>query len=275
MLESRQTHSINNTVSNNNRKMEEQKSASNVQLLEQKTKPPTIAENQGEEGLCAICMGSYENMCHPNECLHKYCFGCLEEWTKIKQECPYCLKEITSIIHNIQIDGTSEKYSLPSIFKQFSWQPEIPLDILYLLQDYQYYLILSYIILHLSVILVDQCFLGNNNDRSIFTNFKIIVFRDYIFLPLHLYLCNHFRTLAKILLQIFFLTLSNVLIFYFIVGTPAPDIYEIILLFMIELNIIEFFWVLRNKRLVTALEEGLFQKIEELQNIIIKLMFFL
>ena len=44
---------------------------------------------------------------------------------------------------------------------------------------------------------------------------------------------------------------------------------------MIELNIIEFFWVLRNKRLVTALEEGLFQKIEELQNIIIKLMFFL
>ena len=105
--------------------MEEQKSASNVQLLEQKTKPPTIAENQGEEGVCAICMGSYENMCHPNECLHKYCFGCLEEWTKIMQECPYCKKNITSIIHSIQTDGTSEKYSLPSIFKQFSWQPEI------------------------------------------------------------------------------------------------------------------------------------------------------
>ena len=140
---------------------------------------------------------------------------------------------------------------------------------LYLLQDYQYYLILWCIILHLTVILVDQCFLGNYNDRSIFTNLKIIVFRDYLFLPLHLYLCNHFRTLAKILLQIFFLTLSNVIIFYFIVGTPAPDLYEIILLFMIELNIIEFFWVLRNKRLVTALEEGLFQQIEEWQNIMI------
>ena len=101
--------------------MEEQKSASNVQLLEQKTKPPTIAENQGEEGLCAICMGSYENMCHPNECFHKYCFSCLEEWTKIKPKCPYCQKKITSIIHSIQPDGNSEKYSLPtpSIFKRW------------------------------------------------------------------------------------------------------------------------------------------------------------
>ena len=251
--------------------MEEQKSASNVQLLEQKTKPPTIAENQGEEGVCAICMGSYENMCHPNECLHKYCFGCLEEWTKIKQECPYCKKNITSIIHSIQTDGTSEKYSLPqpSIFKQFSWQPEIPLGILYLLQDYQYYHILCYIIFHLiALILVDQTVLRNNNDMSIFmsifANFIIILLRDYIFLPLHLLLCNHFRALAKMLLQIFFFTLSNILIFYCIIGTAAPDTYEIISLFMIELNIVEFFWVLRNKRLVTpALEEGLFQQIED------------
>ena len=85
------------------------KSASNIKHLGQK---PTISENQDDD-ICAICMGSYENISHPNECFHKYCFGCLEEWTKIKPECPLCLKKITSIIHSIQIDGTSEKYSLP------------------------------------------------------------------------------------------------------------------------------------------------------------------
>ena len=252
--------------------MEEQKSASNVQILEQKTKPPTIAENQCEEGVCAICMGSYENMCHPNECLHKYCFGCLEEWTKIKQECPYCLKVITSIIHNIQIDGTSEKYSLPqpSILKQFSWEPEIPLFLLNLLQDYQYYHLLFYISLHIfMLILVDQ-FVQEllRKNMSIFANliisFIFILLRDYIFYPLHLLLCNHFRNLARMLLQIFFVTLSNILIFHCIKGTPAPDTYEIISLFVIELNLIEFFWILRNKPLVTrALEEGLFQQIED------------
>ena len=73
-----------------------QKSASNIKPLD------------SENDICAICMGSYENMSHPNECFHKYCFGCLAEWTKIKPECPLCLKKITSI----QIDGTSEKYSL-------------------------------------------------------------------------------------------------------------------------------------------------------------------
>ena len=85
------------------------KSASNIKHLGQK---PIISENQDDD-ICAICMGSYENMSHPNECFHKYCFGCLEEWTKIKPECPLCLKKITSIIHSFQIDGTSEKYSLP------------------------------------------------------------------------------------------------------------------------------------------------------------------
>ena len=77
-----------------------QKSASNVKPLDQKL---ITSENQDED-ICAICMGSYENMCHPNECFHKYCFGCLEEWSKIKPECPLCLKKITSIIHSIQID---------------------------------------------------------------------------------------------------------------------------------------------------------------------------
>ena len=96
------------------------KSASNIKSLNQK---PIPSENQDNEDICAICMGSYENMCHPNECFHKYCFSCLEEWTKIKPKCPYCQKKITSIIHSIRIDGTSKKYLLPqpSIYKQIKY----------------------------------------------------------------------------------------------------------------------------------------------------------
>ena len=95
------------------------KSASKFKLLVHQK--PNIKSGNQDEDICAICRGSYENMCHPNECFHKYCFSCLEKWTKIKPKCPYCQKKITSIIHSIQIDGTSEKYSLTqpaSIYKQ-------------------------------------------------------------------------------------------------------------------------------------------------------------
>ena len=65
------------------------------------------------EPSCAICLGKLENMSHTNACMHKFCFVCLVEWTKVKPECPLCKRKISSIIHNIQDDGNSDSYTLP------------------------------------------------------------------------------------------------------------------------------------------------------------------
>ena len=32
---------------------------------------------------CAICLGQIENMSYTDSCLHKFCFTCLLEWSKV------------------------------------------------------------------------------------------------------------------------------------------------------------------------------------------------
>ena len=33
---------------------------------------------------CAICLGQIENMSYTDSCLHKFCFTCLLEWSKVR-----------------------------------------------------------------------------------------------------------------------------------------------------------------------------------------------
>ena len=220
------------------------KGAPNVQLLDQK-QPPITSENQDGEDICAICMGSYENMCHPNECFHKYCFCCLEEWTKIKPECPYCLKKITSIVHSIQTDGTSEKYSLPqpSIFKQIKNNTICWLFILSLLWIFCLHLFLMIDIgklfvttrsVFISIALLPLFIIAHIYSLYIFqnfVNFRILNFYFNVEGPPNLI---YIKGLVEEIFTLFFLILSNVLTFYCIIGTP-PNVNEIMLMFMCEL----------------------------------------
>ena len=56
------------------------------------------------EPVCSICLDKLENMSCTNSCLHKFCFTCLLEWSKVKPECPLCKSKFTSIIHTIVSD---------------------------------------------------------------------------------------------------------------------------------------------------------------------------
>eukprot|EP00095_Tigriopus_kingsejongensis_P002332 snap_masked-scaffold347_size200506-processed-gene-1.2 protein:Tk02332 transcript:snap_masked-scaffold347_size200506-processed-gene-1.2-mRNA-1 annotation:"ubiquitin-protein e3" len=62
---------------------------------------------------CAICLGHLENMSYTDSCLHKFCFTCLLEWSKVKPECPLCKAQFKSIIHNIQADDNYDSYTIP------------------------------------------------------------------------------------------------------------------------------------------------------------------
>ncbi|XP_030760075.1 E3 ubiquitin-protein ligase Topors-like [Sitophilus oryzae] len=56
---------------------------------------------------CAICLGSCNNKCFSDSCMHQFCFQCLLEWSKIKAECPLCKQAFKSIIHNVK---SNEEY---------------------------------------------------------------------------------------------------------------------------------------------------------------------
>ncbi|TRY74517.1 hypothetical protein TCAL_00750 [Tigriopus californicus] len=62
---------------------------------------------------CAICLGGLENMSYTDSCLHKFCFTCLLEWSKVKPECPLCKARFKSIIHNIKADDNYDSYTIP------------------------------------------------------------------------------------------------------------------------------------------------------------------
>jgi len=66
-----------------------------------------------EESTCPICLGEVENRSMTNSCLHKFCFTCLQEWSKVKAECPLCKGKFSSILYNIRSDSEYDSYPLP------------------------------------------------------------------------------------------------------------------------------------------------------------------
>ena len=46
---------------------------------------------------CAICLGQIENMSYTDSCLHKFCFTCLLEWSKVSINLSYTYSLIDNI----------------------------------------------------------------------------------------------------------------------------------------------------------------------------------
>ncbi|XP_046439718.1 uncharacterized protein LOC124190878 [Daphnia pulex] len=53
---------------------------------------------------CAICLGVPKNKSFANNCLHEFCFLCLQKWSMVRAECPLCMQPFSSIIHTVKSD---------------------------------------------------------------------------------------------------------------------------------------------------------------------------
>ncbi|GIY23867.1 hypothetical protein CEXT_795371 [Caerostris extrusa] len=51
---------------------------------------------------CVICLGPIEDGSVTNSCSHSFCFPCILQWAKEKQECPLCKNEFDKIFFNDQ-----------------------------------------------------------------------------------------------------------------------------------------------------------------------------
>ena len=55
-----------------------------------KTKSESKIKNEerckSPDPTCAICLGQIENMSYTDSCLHKFCFTCLLEWSKVRHK---------------------------------------------------------------------------------------------------------------------------------------------------------------------------------------------
>uniref|UniRef100_A0A8D0G8D4 E3 ubiquitin-protein ligase Topors n=1 Tax=Sphenodon punctatus TaxID=8508 RepID=A0A8D0G8D4_SPHPU len=61
---------------------------------------------------CPICLDRFDNMAYLDRCLHKFCFRCVQEWSKNKAECPLCKQPFHSIFHTVRAEDDFKEYVL-------------------------------------------------------------------------------------------------------------------------------------------------------------------
>lgn len=71
-----------------------------------------VSAEVSPDSKCPICLDMFNNISYLDLCLHKFCFRCIQEWSKNKAECPLCKQPFNSIYHSIKSDQDFKKYDL-------------------------------------------------------------------------------------------------------------------------------------------------------------------
>ncbi|XP_026880172.2 topoisomerase I binding, arginine/serine-rich a [Electrophorus electricus] len=74
----------------------------------------TISKGASPDSKCPICLDQFKNISYVDKCLHRFCFRCIQEWSRNKAECPLCKQAFSSIYHTIKAEDD---------FKQFDLRP--------------------------------------------------------------------------------------------------------------------------------------------------------
>lgn len=82
------------------------------QKSDQKKFSKTASAEVSPDSKCPICLDIFNNISYLDICLHKFCFRCIQEWSKNKVECPLCKQPFNSIYHSIKSDQDFKKYDL-------------------------------------------------------------------------------------------------------------------------------------------------------------------
>ncbi|XP_035169849.1 E3 ubiquitin-protein ligase Topors-like [Oxyura jamaicensis] len=72
----------------------------------------TMPTDASPDSKCPICLDRFDNVAYLDSCLHRFCFRCIQEWSKNKAECPLCKQPFLSIFHTVRAEDDFEEYIL-------------------------------------------------------------------------------------------------------------------------------------------------------------------
>ncbi|KAM7093372.1 E3 ubiquitin-protein ligase Topors isoform 2-T2 [Molossus nigricans] len=72
----------------------------------------TVPADASPDSKCPICLDRFDNVSYLDRCLHKFCFRCVQEWSKNKAECPLCKQPFDSIFHSVRAEDDFKEYVL-------------------------------------------------------------------------------------------------------------------------------------------------------------------
>lgn len=59
---------------------------------------------------CPICLAEMKDPTALSDCIHLFCFDCIQEWLNMKPECPLCKQSPNDLKHFLRI-GSNDKLS--------------------------------------------------------------------------------------------------------------------------------------------------------------------
>uniref|UniRef100_A0A8C2MUP3 E3 ubiquitin-protein ligase Topors n=1 Tax=Cricetulus griseus TaxID=10029 RepID=A0A8C2MUP3_CRIGR len=86
-----------------------------------------VPADASPDSKCPICLDRFDNVSYLDRCLHKFCFSCVQEWSKNKAECPLCKQPFDSIFHSVRAEDDFKEYVLraPTTYGSFTVPPEV------------------------------------------------------------------------------------------------------------------------------------------------------
>ncbi|XP_062985265.1 E3 ubiquitin-protein ligase Topors [Elgaria multicarinata webbii] len=70
----------------------------------------TMPADASPDSKCPICLDKFDNVAYLDRCLHRFCFRCVQEWSKNKAECPLCKQPFHSILHSMRSEDNFKVY---------------------------------------------------------------------------------------------------------------------------------------------------------------------
>ncbi|XP_029776434.1 E3 ubiquitin-protein ligase Topors [Suricata suricatta] len=86
----------------------------------------TVPADASPDSKCPICLDRFDNVSYLDRCLHKFCFRCVQEWSKNKAECPLCKQPFDSIFHSVRAEDDFKEYVLRPSYNGSFATPDAP-----------------------------------------------------------------------------------------------------------------------------------------------------
>ena len=62
---------------------------------------------------CAVCMEKMTKKAFTGECLHVFCFECIQQWVGMKSTCPICVGQVKTLLYNVRSNDDYDVYKFP------------------------------------------------------------------------------------------------------------------------------------------------------------------
>uniref|UniRef100_A0A8C5UJP8 RING-type E3 ubiquitin transferase n=1 Tax=Malurus cyaneus samueli TaxID=2593467 RepID=A0A8C5UJP8_9PASS len=67
---------------------------------------------------CPICLGPMKRPAYVTYCMHKFCFRCILQWARARDNCPVCRQPMQQLLYAVRGDSDYKEFNVIPIYKR-------------------------------------------------------------------------------------------------------------------------------------------------------------